>query len=506
MQSTRQFKKAARKEPTVSSGISVHTSEPLYVKGQAKTRANVPEQTTAASVESVTNNGPAHVEHRHDNHYKQDHSQDNPYSAHYQPNAQHHNHEHGHHQEHAHIPQQHYAYHDHSKHHDHAHHDHVHHDHSHHDHAHHDHAHHDHVHHDHSHHDHAHHKHAFSPVYIQPLPPWSYIFSNLLPEQKTLFTWFLIHLGIGFWLYCLGVSRESLSMVGFAYLMIFDALGVLNTFVSSVLRTYPDFTASNTKRPYGTYRYEIVFALGTTIYLLFATMNNTKESLEHFLLQDQHHGGEAHHKEGSGSVLSFGMFLLMGAAISATCLSSISLRNHESFVRYLRKRPTTVQGFTYNVINRARASPLSALSSNIYSLSIALCGAIVLISYILGIVTPLMDKILALSESVVTFYLGYPTAKALAKVLLQTTPSSIRNGVENRLREIQRQESNITSIGRTHFWQTTYGKCVGTIEIYIRPEADEQAILELVYQKLEGLTNSTADNNQSELTVCIIKQ
>lgn len=35
----------------------------------------------------------------------------------------------------------------------------------------------------------------------------------------------------------------------------------------------------------------------------------------------------------AGSVLSFGMFLLMGAAISATCLSSISLRNHESFVR-----------------------------------------------------------------------------------------------------------------------------------------------------------------------------
>lgn len=49
-----------------------------------------------------------------------------------------------------------------------------------------------------------------------------------------------------------------------------------------------------------------------------------------------------------------------------------------------------------------------------------------------------MDKILALSESAVTFYLGYPTAKALAKVLLQTTPNSIRNGVENRLREVNR--------------------------------------------------------------------
>lgn len=53
----------------------------------------------------------------------------------------------------------------------------------------------------------------------------------------------------------------------------------------------PDFFFSSA------HRYEIVFALGTTIYLLFATMNNTKESLEHFLLQDQHHPGESHHPE-----------------------------------------------------------------------------------------------------------------------------------------------------------------------------------------------------------------
>lgn len=44
------------------------------------------------------------------------------------------------------------------------------------------------------------------------------------------------------------------------------------------------------------HRYEIVFALGTTIYLMFATMHNTKESLEHFLLQD-HHGVEVHDNE-----------------------------------------------------------------------------------------------------------------------------------------------------------------------------------------------------------------
>jgi hypothetical protein len=48
---------------------------------------------------------------------------------------------------------------------------------------------------------------------------------------------------------------------------------------------------------YRAHRYEIVFALGTTIYLMFATMHNTKESLEHFLLQDHHKNEASSEKE-----------------------------------------------------------------------------------------------------------------------------------------------------------------------------------------------------------------
>jgi hypothetical protein len=54
-----------------------------------------------------------------------------------------------------------------------------------------------------------------------------------------------------------------------------------------------------------------------------------------------------------------------------------------------------------------------------------------------GIATPFVDKTIALCESVVMFYLGYPTAKALAKVLLQTTPNTVQNGVETRLGEVK---------------------------------------------------------------------
>lgn len=38
--------------------------------------------------------------------------------------------------------------------------------------------------------------------------------------------------------------------MGLSYLVIFDALGVLNTFVSDVARTHPAFLASSTKRPF----------------------------------------------------------------------------------------------------------------------------------------------------------------------------------------------------------------------------------------------------------------
>jgi Co/Zn/Cd efflux system component len=161
------------------------------------------------------------------------------------------------------------------------------------------------------------------------------------------------------------------------------------------------------------------------------------------------------------------------------------------------------------VLNRARGNPIHVILSNIYSFSIVSCGLMVLLLNMLGLASSSIDKLVALAESVVMFYLGYPTAKALANLLLQTTPNTVRNGVETRLFEI-RQDPSIISVDRVHFWQNTYGRCVGTLEVQVRPDADEQAVLQLVYQKLEGLTSNSSDNydddgQPSELTVSIIK-
>lgn len=94
-----------------------------------------------------------------------------------------------------------------------------------------------------------------------------------------------------------------------------------------------------------------------------------------------------------------------------------------------------MHGFSYNVLNRARGSAFSIVLSNIYSLSIFACGAGLLVLYAFGMVSPFMDKFAAFGESAVMFYLGGPTAAALAKLLLQTTPDAARAGIEARLNE-----------------------------------------------------------------------
>lgn len=94
-------------------------------------------------------------------------------------------------------------------------------------------------------------------------------------------------------------------------------------------------------------------------------------------------------------------------------------------------------------MNRARGSALNIVLSNVYSFSIVACGACVLLFHILGLASPFMDKVMAFGESAVMLYLALPTATALSKLLLQTTPDLVRTGIENRLSEVRKLDGGL---------------------------------------------------------------
>nr|CAG8582379.1 10267_t:CDS:2 [Entrophospora candida] len=79
----------------------------------------------------------------------------------------------------------------------------------------------------------------------------SYIFSSLPPSQKTLFTWGIIHLLLGIFLWLKGQWGNGLALTGFAYLVIFDAMGIFTIFISTVLITYRSLREPTIKNPFG---------------------------------------------------------------------------------------------------------------------------------------------------------------------------------------------------------------------------------------------------------------
>lgn len=82
-------------------------------------------------------------------------------------------------------------------------------------------------------------------------------------------------------------------MTGFGYMVVFDAFGVLTHYVANVLLSYRELRQSSLKQPYGLRRYEVIVSFANTIYLLFAAMYMTKESLEHLMLE----GADDHEDE-----------------------------------------------------------------------------------------------------------------------------------------------------------------------------------------------------------------
>ncbi|CAI2191578.1 6530_t:CDS:2 [Funneliformis geosporum] len=313
---------------------------------------------------------------------------------------------------------------------------------------------------------------------IKHLPTLSSIFSSLPPSQKTLFTWGSVHLFLGILLWLKGQWGCGLALTGFAYLVIFDALGVFTIFISSVIATYRSLRESSIRNPYGVQRYEILFGFMNTLYLLFVALYMLKEGLEHFILETSEEHVEGHSPD-------FPMVWVL-SALGATLISAIGYRNHKGF----------------SALSRSTSSMIGT-QSNLFTLATLLCGASVIL---VGVLTEQnhslgwLDKLVSILESILMFYLAGPVAVALGKILLQTTPDIELRSLEACLREIQ-LDPTILSLTATHFWANSYGQLVGTICVQIKPDANEQTVLACVYSRLSPLFVS----GFSELTVQIVK-
>ncbi|CAG8482193.1 300_t:CDS:2 [Acaulospora morrowiae] len=350
-------------------------------------------------------------------------------------------------------------------------------------------------HHDHtqSSHSHPNHSHKSS---IKPLPSLSYIFSSLPPSLKTLFTWGIIHLLLGISLWLKGQWGCGLAVTGFSYLVIFDALGVFTTFISSVLATYRTLKVSSIRNPFGVQRYEILFGFTSTIYLLFVGLYMLKEGLEHLILETSED-----HFHGNSAPLPLIWILL---AIGATLISAICYRNHIEFCALLKS--ISSNGGMHQPDAWQLNDEFFMTITNPFTITTLFCGAgVIVISILMEQNQHLgwLDNALSILEAISMFYLAGPVAVALGKILLQTTPDAAVRSLDEYLREIQ-LDPTILALTATHFWQNSYGQLVGTLCVHVNQDANEQAVLANVYTRLSPFFINN-NGGGGELTVQIVK-
>ncbi|KAG0240483.1 Endoplasmic reticulum zinc transporter [Mortierella sp. GBA43] len=218
------------------------------------------------------------------------------------------------------------------------------------------------------------------------------------------------------------------------------------------------------KHPFGIQRFEILFGLSNAIFLLFIGMNMLKESLEHLMLEDDHHGGND--RGGHQAAVRISVFWpLIG--LGATLISALGYRNHSQFCQ------CCVVGV----------------------------ALVAMFPHVEG-----MDKLVAIVQSIVMFTLGGPLTKTLGMIILQTTPPGALESVEEAIRQLSAANPAILRIDRAHVWTNTYGQLIGTLILSVAKGSDEQALLAIIHQRLQTFLDLDAKaEGTGELTVKLVQ-
>ena len=77
----------------------------------------------------------------------------------------------------------------------------------------------------------------------------------------------------------------------------------------------------------------------------------------------------------------------------------------------------------------------------------------------------------------------YPIISQNALVLLQTTPQDLTGQMEKCLREVSTFEG-VLEFHNEHFWAISAGELAGSLHVRVRRDANEQAVLAQVANKL----------------------
>uniref|UniRef100_A0A6B2LAZ5 Cation efflux protein transmembrane domain-containing protein n=1 Tax=Arcella intermedia TaxID=1963864 RepID=A0A6B2LAZ5_9EUKA len=233
----------------------------------------------------------------------------------------------------------------------------------------------------------------------------------------------------------------SIGLSGFR--SAFDGFAIFISMVSFLVSKWK----SSVSFSYGLERVEVLAVFTNSVFVIFVCVYVLLEAFERYL--EDHSFTTSH----------------------TMAVSSLSFLAHLYGVLYFQEQ---MQMRSESVVTQSKSwlREMWSLAIDLFPAASTFLGCVVYDSMEI----PSVDPFLCFLNVIILFLNAYPHVLACINVLLLGVPKSIQHIVEQNLKDASSIEG-VIDIQRSHFWTCSPGVYVGSLNIRIRPDSNEQSIL-----------------------------
>eukprot|EP01132_Coremiostelium_polycephalum_P000529 gene529-667_t len=287
-------------------------------------------------------------------------------------------------------------------------------------------------------------------------------------DATMLFGWIVVMLCFTLYEIFYGAYLESLGLVSDGFHALFDCIGFIVCLIGMLVGR-KGRSVTNQEYTYGYDRFEVLGTFSNGCFLLFVSFFLFLESVERLLEPPHIHNHER--------ILSLAFVSLI-----------INIVGFFFFRHY-----TTSPGEK----NKLRNENLLTIAHHILADSCTSLG--VIFSTLVGktMDVEISDSLISIIIACIIVYDALPICIRTGKILLQTTPESLRPRIESSIAKIMGFEGVLDCSDR-HFWSHSHGNFIGTINVIVKENCDDKQLLKIVKNQLSFIQNLTVQIKKDE--------
>eukprot|EP01137_Pigoraptor_chileana_P017172 Opistho-2@74856 len=295
-----------------------------------------------------------------------------------------------------------------------------------------------------------------------------------------------------FLLFMAGHVTGSMAVSALSFFLCSDFLGLMTAIVAVwTSNERPSFSYS-----FGFHRAEVLAVFSSTIILSFAALYILKESLERILQPPVLDGDYVAASAAFGAIAHlFGIYNV--SKYAHALLGTSSSHATREWVIVLGRRLIRAGAVSAGQALLARGPVGDHVLAGLFASS-----AVALSAFVAGLPGwEIADPVIALGISIVIIAALLPVATFNARILLQAAPADVSNQIDKCLREATTLEG-VLELRNERFWMESYGRIAGSLQVRIRRDANERAVLAGVTGKLSAhVTNLTVQLLKDDWTL-----